>query len=86
MAIEENIRTESKIVGSFNNSGESRIAEYRRKRDTGTWHWNPKCSEWPRTGYFVNQSRPDSILGELCGECERLEDTVAQQENLTDVT
>lgn len=85
MAIEGSTITESKIVGSFNNSGESRVTEYRRKRDSGTWHWSPECSEWPRTDYFVSQSMPGQMRGELCGECERVEDAVAQQVDLTDV-
>ena len=85
MAIEGSTITESKIVGSFNNSGESRVTEYRRKRDTGTWHWSTRCSAWPKIDYFVNQSMPGQMRGELCGECDRVEDAVAQQENLTDV-
>lgn len=77
-AMEVSIITKSQSVEGFKNSGRSTEAEFRRMRDIGTWHWSTKCSEWPKTDYFVNQSRPDLTQGELCGECERAEDIVTQ--------
>ena len=81
----ESTITKSQSVGYSNDNGQSRIAEYRRKRNTGTWHWSTRCSAWPKTDYFVNQTRPDPMLGEPCAECEKLGDTIAQQKDLATI-
>ena len=43
---------------------------YRRSKDTGTWHWSPKCSSWPTIAYFLLREVPSEDKGGLCSECE----------------
>ena len=42
--------------------------EYRRKKNSDTWHWVRTCSNWPTSDYVSQNSKPTS--GELCNECK----------------
>ncbi len=44
------------------------MAEYRRKKDSDTWHWCKNCSNWPVSNYVSSYSKPS--YGELCNECK----------------
>lgn len=43
---------------------------YRRKKDTGTWHWHPNCSDWPTKDFFTRERKPEPLNGKLCKECK----------------
>ena len=47
--------------------------EYRRKKDSDTWHWCTNCSNWPTYNYetWIGEGRPPS--GELDNECKSKE-------------
>ncbi|RKE85707.1 hypothetical protein DFO46_2508 [Rhizobium sp. AG855] len=40
---------------------------YRRRKDKDAWHWCKNCSNWPKSDYVEQSSKPTS--GELCNEC-----------------
>ena len=44
------------------------VAEYRRRNDSGTWHWYRNCSNWP-TGLDIEIKYRKPTSGELCNEC-----------------
>ena len=44
------------------------MAEYRRRKDSDTWHWCKNCSNWPTSNYESRYSKPS--YGELCDECK----------------
>lgn len=47
---------------------------YRRRNDSQTWHFCPKCSMWPKEKY--TQTKPgDEAPTELCDECVSREAT-----------
>ncbi len=56
-------------------------SEFRRKRDTGIWHWKPECPGWPGNDYFTKKSRPDWTQGRLCPKCKKLDNWVTREEN-----
>jgi hypothetical protein len=45
--------------------------EYRRKKDSDTWHWCANCSNWPTSNYDVSYHKP--TYGELDNECKAKE-------------
>ena len=45
--------------------------EYRRRKDSDTWHWCTNCSNWPTANYVTRQTKPTS--GELSNECKAKE-------------
>jgi hypothetical protein len=47
------------------------MTEYRRKKNSDTWHWCTNCSNWPTSDYEVSHTRPTS--GELDNECKAKE-------------
>lgn len=44
------------------------MPEYRRKKDSDTWHWCRNCSNWPSSDYVSRNSKPTT--GELDNECQ----------------
>lgn len=42
------------------------MAEYRRKNGSDTWHWCRNCSNDPKSGYDVRNTRPSY---DLCNQC-----------------
>ena len=46
--------------------------QYRRGKDSDTWHWCRKCSNWPMGLYFEQYGKPDPE--ELCNECKAKEE------------
>lgn len=51
------------------------MTQYRRRKDSDTWHWCKNCSQWPTsnydTEYHYGSDRPSS--GELDNECQSKE-------------
>ena len=47
--------------------------EYRRRKDSDTWHWCTNCSKWPKENYevWIGEGRPP--YGELDNECKAKE-------------
>lgn len=43
------------------------MREYRKRKDSDTWHWCKNCSNWPTRDYDVRYSKPTT--GELDNEC-----------------
>jgi len=48
------------------------IAEYRRSKNSRTWHWVRECSGWPTYDYEVTRTEPKE--GEMCAECREKEE------------
>ena len=48
------------------------MPEYRKKKDSDTWHWCTNCNNWPTSNYDEQQNKPTS--GELCNECKSKDD------------
>lgn len=46
------------------------MAEYRRRKESDTWHWCTNCNNWPGTNYVSQSTRPSS---DLCNECKSKE-------------
>jgi hypothetical protein len=46
--------------------------EYRKRKNSNTWHWRQNCSKYPKTNYTTISSKPSS--GKLCKECEAKSD------------
>ena len=44
------------------------MKEYRKRKNSDTWHWCKNCSKWPTSNYEARYSKPSS--GELCNECK----------------
>lgn len=44
------------------------MAQYRRKKDSDTWHFCSNCSNYPTSGYETSADNPSS--GEKCNECK----------------
>ena len=42
--------------------------EYRKKKDSDTWHWCTNCSNWPTSDYDSRDTKP--TYGELDNECK----------------
>lgn len=51
--------------------GGEKMAEYRRKKGSDTWHWCKNCSNWPTSDYEVRYTKPTT--GELDNECKAKE-------------
>lgn len=47
------------------------MTEYRRKKDSDTWHWCKNCSNWPTSDYVTRRGKPTS--GELDDQCKSKE-------------
>jgi hypothetical protein len=47
----------------------TKIAEYRKRKGTDTWHWCSNCSSWP-TGVDTDKQDGKPTSGELCNECQ----------------
>jgi len=47
------------------------MAEWRKGKGTGTWHFCPNCSNWPTSNYDVSYTKP--MTGELDYECRSKE-------------
>lgn len=47
------------------------MAEYRKKKNSDTWHWCTNCSNWPTSDYDVRYTKPTD--GELDNECKAKE-------------
>lgn len=47
--------------------------EYRKRKDSDTWHWCTNCKDWPNWNYdtWCGEGRPPS--GELDNECKAKE-------------
>ncbi len=43
------------------------MPEYRRRKDSDTWHWCKNCHLWPTSNYETRLSKPTT--GELCDHC-----------------
>ena len=41
---------------------------YRRHIDSPTWHFSPKCSEWPNQFNVIIRDKPP-LDSEICREC-----------------
>ena len=41
---------------------------YRKKKGSDTWHWCHNCSNFPKSDYDEQSTKPTS--GELCNECK----------------
>ena len=41
--------------------------EWRKHKDTDTWHFCTNCTDWPTSNYDVSYSKPTT--GELDNEC-----------------
>jgi len=50
---------------------EPKAKQYRKKRNSDTWHWCKNCSNYPKTKYEERFTKPTS--GELCNECKSKE-------------
>ena len=46
-----------------------KMAIYRQKKDSDTWHWCRNCSNYPTSDYEERQSIIRPTTGELCNEC-----------------
>lgn len=44
------------------------MPEYRKRKDSDTWHWCRNCSNWPTSDYDSRYTKPTS--GELDNECK----------------
>ena len=47
------------------------MPEYRKKKESDTWHWCKNCSKWPTSNYDVQHTKPTT--GELDNECKAKE-------------
>jgi hypothetical protein len=45
--------------------------EWRKKKDSDTWHWCTNCEDWPTSNYDVSTTKPTS--GEQDNECRAKE-------------
>lgn len=48
------------------------MPEYRRKKNSDTWHWCRNCSNWPTRNYESRRTKPRT--GELDNECKAKDD------------
>ena len=46
------------------------MSEYRKKKNSDTWHWCTNCSDWPESNYDKSDGKPTS--GELDNQCRRI--------------
>ncbi len=53
---------------SLGRKGGRNRTEYRRKKDSNTWHWCINCSKWPTSDYVESYTKPTS--GKLDNECK----------------
>ena len=44
------------------------MSNYRKRKDSDTWHFCSNCSNWPTTDYVEKPTWDGS--GELCNECK----------------
>jgi hypothetical protein len=47
------------------------MPQYRKAKDSDTWHWCTNCSKWPTVNYDTSSTKPTS--GELDNECKAKE-------------
>jgi len=47
------------------------MKEYRKRKESDTWHWCRNCSKWPTSKYDSRSTKPTT--GELCNECKAKE-------------
>ena len=46
--------------------------EYRRRRDTDTWHFDTACPDWPESEWDYEVRFEPPVEGERCHHCTRL--------------
>ena len=44
------------------------MAQYRKLKESDTWHFCSNCSNYPKRGYTTSSGKPTS--GELCNQCQ----------------
>ena len=47
------------------------MPEYRKKKNSDTWHWCKNCRDWPTENFDVSYTKPTT--GELDNECRSKE-------------
>ncbi len=49
------------------------MTEYRRRKNSDTWHWCTNCSNWPTRDYVTWRGEGRPPHGELDNNCKSLE-------------
>ena len=57
----------SRKVSTKSGQVQTIVMEYRKRKNSDTWHWCKNCTNWPTSDYDVRYTKPTT--GELDDEC-----------------
>ena len=46
------------------------MAEYRKRKNSDTWHFCGNCTEYPKSDYVTHSGGGEPTSGEKCNECK----------------